>query len=59
MRRDDGEKVAAGNSSRAGWTKPQLKYVGNVSEILQGGGGKLSITGGDPGEGLKEKGSQR
>jgi len=37
------------------WTTPQLTYRGTVGQILQGGGGKLSIAGSDPGEGRCEK----
>jgi hypothetical protein len=58
MTRED-RKIETRKTSRARWTKPQLKYVGNLSEILQGGGGKLTVAGGDPGEGRKEKGSAR
>jgi hypothetical protein len=37
------------------WERPQLKYVGHVGDVLQGGGGKLSPTGGDTGENKVEK----
>jgi hypothetical protein len=37
------------------WTTPLLTYRGSVGQILQSGGGKLSITGSDPGEGRCEK----
>lgn len=37
------------------WTTPQLTYRGTVGQILQGGGGKLSIAGSDPGENRCEK----
>jgi hypothetical protein len=39
----------------AQWTTPVLTYRGSVGQILQGGGGKLSISGSDPGEGRCEK----
>ncbi|MEO5896083.1 MAG: hypothetical protein ABIS06_10305 [Vicinamibacterales bacterium] len=39
----------------AQWTTPSVAYRGTVGQILQGGGGKLSITGSDPGEGRCEK----
>ena len=38
------------------WTQPTLKYVGNVGEVLQGGGGKLTPSPGDPGESRKPSG---
>jgi hypothetical protein len=37
------------------WTTPRLAFVGRVADILQGGGGKLSIVGSDPGEMRCEK----
>jgi hypothetical protein len=44
---------------RREWIPPALRFVGTTGEVLQGGGGKLSVTGGDPGEGRKEKGSDK
>jgi hypothetical protein len=32
------------------WETMELMYVGNVSEVVLGGGGKLSTVSGDPGE---------
>ena len=37
------------------WTTPLLTFRGSVGQILQSGGGKLSISGSDPGEGRCEK----
>jgi hypothetical protein len=37
------------------WTTPRLSFVGRVADILQSGGGKLSITAADPGEMRCEK----
>lgn len=37
------------------WTTPALTFRGSVGQILQSGGGKLSIAGSDPGEGRCEK----
>ena len=34
----------------------RFTYVGNISEVVKGGGGKLSLAGGDPGEGRKQQG---
>jgi hypothetical protein len=39
----------------AQWITPLLTYQGSVGQILQSGGGKLSISGSDPGEGRCEK----
>ena len=37
------------------WQEPRLTFVGHLAEIVQGGGGKLSPTPGDPGEDRVEK----
>jgi hypothetical protein len=34
----------------------QLRFVGNLPDVVQGGGGKLSVVGGDPGESRKQSG---
>lgn len=34
----------------------QVKYVGQVRDVVQLGGGKLSMVGGDPGEPRKPRG---
>ena len=38
------------------WTPPTLKYVGNVGDVLQGGGGKLSPSDADTGDNRKPPG---
>ena len=38
------------------WEKPELKDAGNVADVLQGGGGKLSIDHSDPGDPRKPSG---
>lgn len=35
---------------RQPWERPEARLVGRVSEVLGGGGGKVSILTGDPGE---------
>ncbi len=52
----DGKKEAAGASTKKTWTKPSLRYVGHVGDVLQGGGGKLTPSPADPGEIRKPKG---
>ena len=32
------------------WTKPSLRAVGTVGEVLKQGGGKVTVLTGDPGE---------
>ena len=34
----------------------EVAEVGHVGEVLEGGGGKLSLVGGDPGENRKQQG---
>jgi hypothetical protein len=36
------------------WESFRLVDVGHVGDVVQGGGGKLSTAGGDPGENRKE-----
>ena len=40
------------------WESPEVVYIGRLHEILQGGGGKLSTPGGDPGEARKVPGGE-
>ena len=41
------------------WVAFRMTDVGHIGAVIQGGGGKLSTVGGDPGENLKEVGSGR
>jgi hypothetical protein len=50
-------KSPASKSGKLAWRDPSLKYVGQVGEVLQGGGGKLSTSGGDPGDNRKQSGN--
>jgi hypothetical protein len=43
------------STEKAPWEPMMLTDAGSVSEIIQIGQGKLSLTGGDPGEPKKEK----
>jgi hypothetical protein len=38
------------------WQPMKLSYMGNARDLVQIGGGKISATGGDPGEPRKPKG---
>lgn len=38
------------------WEPMQVKFVGDVKQVIQLGGGKLSTVGGDPGEPRKPRG---
>jgi hypothetical protein len=48
------KKVVTSQSGKQ-WITPRLAYRGSVGQILKTGGGKLSITGQDPGEMRCEK----
>jgi hypothetical protein len=50
------EKPTAARDRRP-WVTPNLKPIGSLEQVLQGGGGKLSTTGGDPGEHRKQSGT--
>jgi hypothetical protein len=39
---------------RRPWVAPALKLVGTIADVLQGGGGKASLVGGDPGDHRKQ-----
>jgi len=54
MRPSEKEKVTT--TSKRTWTRPTLKYVGHVGDVLQGGGGKLTPSPADPGEVRKPSG---
>jgi hypothetical protein len=53
-----GEKYVRVLNHRGGalrdWEPMDLRYVGHVGEVLQNGGGKLSIVCGDPGEEMRK-----
>jgi len=37
------------------WTPMKVRSLGKATDLITGGGGKLSSPGGDPGEGKKQK----
>ena len=50
------DRAAGRSPEKEKWETMKLTYIGNISEVIKTGGGKLSIAGGDPGEGKKQKG---
>jgi len=48
-------KTMAPKTAPKAWTTPTLNHRGSVGQILLSGGGKLSVTGQDPGEMRCEK----
>lgn len=43
--------------AKRAWRKPEFKKLGRLQDIVHQGGGKLTATGGDPGENRKQSGS--
>lgn len=50
------EVCAGGNRPRRAWRRPRLSRIGDVVELVRGGGGKLSIEMRDGGEMRKPRG---
>ena len=50
------QRETPGVPQKQRWTRPTLKYVGNVGDVLQGGGGKLSPSASDTGDSRKPPG---
>jgi|RhiMetdeSRZDD1v2_1073273.scaffolds.fasta_scaffold469309_2 hypothetical protein len=50
------KQAPAAPRDRRRWEPPRLEMVGTIGEVLQGGGGKLSTIGGDPGDNRKPTG---
>jgi len=54
---DEISKKAAAARDRKPWQPPVLKSVGTIETTLHGGGGKLSLVGGDSGDARKQSGT--
>lgn len=52
---DTTQETTVERSDRQAWQTPALKSVGTISELLQGGSGKPSVSTADPGEPRKTK----
>jgi len=51
------ERKVDGNlnsEKRKDWTPMKVVLLGKATDLIKGGGGKLSVAGGDPGEGKKQ-----
>jgi hypothetical protein len=57
MRPKNEKEERVPNATRQTWTRPTLKYVGNVGDVLQGGGGKLTPSPADTGDSRKPPGN--
>jgi hypothetical protein len=49
-------KTPKSDKARRPWERPEVKAVGSVSDVLRGGGGKLSVSAADTGDVNKPKG---
>jgi hypothetical protein len=49
------EKLKPILGERKKWVPMQMKSLGKATDLIKGGGGKLSVAGGDPSEGRKPK----
>lgn len=52
----EGDRTVSEKSMKHPWQNFRLTKVGNVADVVRGGGGKLSPVEGDPGEALKVPG---
>jgi hypothetical protein len=43
---------------KVAWQPMVVNYLGEVRQVVQGGGGKLTVVGGDPGEQRKPTGGE-
>jgi hypothetical protein len=50
------ERPTGRDETRSQWESPEIEYVGDVDEIVLGGGGKLTISAADTGDSRKPKG---
>ncbi len=57
MRSNESRSHQSAGEGKQPWEPLERTFVGNVREVVQGGGGKLSPTGGDMGDPLKPPGA--
>jgi hypothetical protein len=57
IKKEQEEKARTTGGKKRRWEAMTLTDLGNIRSVIQGGGGKLSIVGGDPGENRKPSGS--
>jgi hypothetical protein len=55
MKTSDQSQAKKARNAGEAWEPMKVTDVGHVSEVLQGGGGKLTPVGGDPGEMRKQQ----
>jgi hypothetical protein len=53
---NESTQCEGGSGTKQPWEPMRLTYIGHVAEIIRGGGGKLSLSGSDPGDARKPSG---
>jgi len=49
------DDVDTNSVKKRDWTPMRVASIGKATDLIKGGGGKLSAAGGDPGEGKKQQ----
>ena len=49
------EKIVINSASKESWEPMRLSSLGKATSLIQGGSGKISLVGGDPGDSRKQK----
>jgi hypothetical protein len=57
VKKEQEEKTKTTGEKKRRWEAMTLTDLGDIRSVIQGGGGKLTIVGGDPGENRKPSGS--
>jgi hypothetical protein len=55
MLMDDKLGVMDKSVTKKAWKPMKVSSIGKATDLIKTGGGKLSLAGGDPGEGKKQK----
>lgn len=56
MKEHKKETQVPASAAKRSWKKMELSYLGDAAQLIQGGGGKLSLVGGDTGDSRKPPG---
>jgi hypothetical protein len=52
----ESQAETAAPAERQPWSPMEVQFLGDLAELVQGGGGKMSTVGDDPGENRKTMG---
>jgi hypothetical protein len=56
MRSVNKDASASEKAKKRPWKPMKLTFLGDAAQLIKSGGGKLSVSGGDPGESRKQSG---